>query len=140
MKSPNPGEMRRYFFGSFDDDHAATEAARECRDRGLDLVDVYGPRPIHGIEDAMGLRRSRLTWACFLFGVFGLSVALYFQYWSSETSWALNVGASPSIRCRPSSRWPSSSPSCSRDWAPSRPFSSAPGSSPANSRPSPILA
>ena len=63
-------------YAAFDDDHAALEAALECRDRGFQVLEVFGPYPIHGIDRALGLRSSRLTWACFLFGLSGLGGGL----------------------------------------------------------------
>jgi hypothetical protein len=43
----------------------------------------------------MGLRRSRLTWVCFLAGLTGGSSALAFQVWTSAVSWPLNIGGKP---------------------------------------------
>ena len=82
-------------FAAFEDDHQVLEAVEDCRERGLDVVDVFGPYPIHGIERSMGLKRSRLTWACFFFGLTGLLFALWLQYWTSAEDWPLNVGGKP---------------------------------------------
>jgi len=71
---------------------AATRAAREA---GLRIVDAHTPYAVHGLDAAMGLRPSRLTWVCFLAGATGLALALLFQYWTSATDWPINVGGKP---------------------------------------------
>ncbi len=88
-------ELRWLHFGAFTDDHDACAAAKECREAGFDVVDVHGPYPIHGIEEAMGMKRSKLTWACFFFGLSGLALARWLQYFTSRDDWPLNVGGKP---------------------------------------------
>jgi len=70
-------------------------AVRESLPLGLDVVDAYSPYPIHGIDELMGIRRSRLTLVCFFGGLVGLSIGIGFQYWSSAVDWPLDVGGKP---------------------------------------------
>jgi len=70
-------------------------ALNECRGLGLDIVDLRSPYPIHGLDDLMGIRRSRLPIACFVGGAIGLGLSLWFQYWVSAVDWPLNVGGKP---------------------------------------------
>ncbi len=79
-------------FGREADILGATAAARA---HGLEVVDVYTPYAVHGLDKAMGLKQSKLTWACFAFALFGGLVALTFQYWTSAIDWRLNVGGKP---------------------------------------------
>jgi hypothetical protein len=65
------------------------------RDRGWPVVDVFTPYPVHGLDRALGMRRSRLSVACFLCGLLGASLALWFQFWASSSDWPLNVGGQP---------------------------------------------
>ena len=71
---------------------AATSAVRKA---GLGIRDVYTPYPVHGLESAMGLRRSRLSQVCFFAGLTGLTTMLFFAWWTSAVSWRLNVGGKP---------------------------------------------
>lgn len=59
------------------------------------IVDLYTPYPVHGLEQALNWPRSRLPVACFLCGLFGVVFATWFQFWASGTSWPLNVGGRP---------------------------------------------
>lgn len=85
----------RYIHGVFTTEEHFLGATNEARERGFSIVDTYTPYPVHGIEKAMGLKHSRLTWVCFLCGAAGTILALYFQFWTSATDWPLNVGGKP---------------------------------------------
>ena len=88
--------MRRiHHVGVFEREASLRAAIGESRRRGLDVVDAYSPYPIHGIDELMGIRRSRLTLVCFFGGLAGLAIGLGFQYWSSAVSWPTNVGGKP---------------------------------------------
>jgi hypothetical protein len=71
---------------------AATGAVRKS---GLAIRDVFTPYAVHGLEGAMGLRRSRLSHVCFFAGLTGLTTMLFFAWWTSAVAWPLNVGGKP---------------------------------------------
>ena len=85
----------RVFVATFeheDDLLAATDAVRK---EGLDIVDVYTPYAVHGLDRAMGLKQSRLTWVCFVCGMIGVIGMLWFEHWSAAVDWPLDVGGKP---------------------------------------------
>ena len=88
-------ENQRIIAGSFATDKDTLGAVRASRAAGHEILDVFGPFPIHGIEDAMGIRPTRLPWVCFFAGITGLTLAMVFQYWTSAADWSLNVGGKP---------------------------------------------
>jgi hypothetical protein len=59
------------------------------------VYDVYAPYPIHGMDAAMGVRRSRLPWVTFIVGCCALTFALTFQLYTAVLDWPLNVGGKP---------------------------------------------
>ena len=65
--------FKAVFFDNADDLKAC---AAEARLRNIEVYDVFSPFPIHGMDIAVGLEPSRLTWIGFVAGVFGLSFAL----------------------------------------------------------------
>ena len=79
-------------FGHEDDLLEATEAVRR---KGLRIVDAFTPYAVHGLDRAMGLRPSRLTWVCFICGMIGASGMLWFQHWTSAVNWPIDVGGKP---------------------------------------------
>jgi hypothetical protein len=81
--------------GYFDDEHRLIEAAHAARAAGVEVSDAFVPYAVHGLDEAIGQRRSRLPWVCFLAGLLGGTSALSFEIWSSAVSWPLNVGGKP---------------------------------------------
>ena len=86
---------KRVLEGVFEREEEILDAARAVRGAGYDIVDAYTPFAVHGLERAMGLKPSRLTWVCFLCGATGLGLALWLQYWTSAVDWPINVGGKP---------------------------------------------
>jgi len=86
---------RRVLIGSFASEADILGAARAARERGFRIADIYTPYAVHGLDEAMGLRPSRLPWACFVFGLLGVASALGFQFWTMAVDWPLNVGGKP---------------------------------------------
>lgn len=85
----------RLFVACFDNEESIVGAAAATRRAGIPAHDAYTPHAVHGLDEALGLRRSRLTWVCFGCGLFGLLAALLFQWWTSAVDWPLNVGGKP---------------------------------------------
>ena len=87
--------MNRNLMGVFKREDEIIRVTRACRERGYEIVDVYAPYPVHGLDRAMGLTPSRITWVCFLLGVLGGGLMLWFQIWASAIDWPANVGGKP---------------------------------------------
>lgn len=87
--------MSRLFIGTFAIEEDVLGAVRATREAGLSIRDVLTPYSVHGLDEAMGLGSSRLTWVCFLCGMTGLLFALWLQVWTSSIDWPINVGGKP---------------------------------------------
>jgi hypothetical protein len=61
----------------------------------VEVVDAWSPYPVHGIDDLLGIRPTRLPYVTLVFSVIGVAVALWLQYWTSASSWPLDVGGKP---------------------------------------------
>jgi hypothetical protein len=72
-------------------------AAKSATDKGYSNVETYTPFPIHGMEDALGLKPSIVPWATFVGGWTGFLTAVFLQVWTSAIDWPLNVGGKPYI-------------------------------------------
>lgn len=81
--------------GFFEDPHAMVDAARKVREAGYDAFDTFTPFPIHGMDDAMGLKRSPIPYVTFLAGLTGFTLAFTLEYWTSAIDWPLNIGGKP---------------------------------------------
>jgi len=90
-----PDENRRFLMGIFGDEADILGATRTARDMGLKIADVYAPYAVHGLDQAMGLRRSRLPWITFAFGLLGAGLKIWFEFWTTAVAWPINVGGKP---------------------------------------------
>jgi hypothetical protein len=80
---------------TFSNSERLMHAVTAVREENFRIYDVYSPYPVHGMDQAMGLRRSRLPWVTFLVGLFGTTLALTFQFYTTVLDWPLNVGGKP---------------------------------------------
>jgi hypothetical protein len=81
-----------FLVGVFDDDDVIMHAIPEIREKGIKIFEVYSPYPIHGVDDVLGIKRSRLTKAAFMFGLTGTILALTMQFWMLGFDWPMNIG------------------------------------------------
>lgn len=70
-------------------------AAAKVRDGGYEKFDAITPYPVHGMEDACGLKRSNIPWVTFFAGLTGCLFGLWFTWWTSAVDWPVNVGGKP---------------------------------------------
>jgi len=89
--------LRSRFRASFADPDQLLHAVTHLRAAGHQVLDTYTPFPVHGMDEAMGLRPSRLPRACLAFACLGLAIALGFQIWSSAIDYPLRTGGKPLI-------------------------------------------
>jgi len=83
--------------GLFDDPHELLKAGEAALKRGYKNLDAYMPYPVHGINEAIGIKRSWIPWATLVAGITGGSLAFLFMSWTSAVDWPLNVGGKPFI-------------------------------------------
>ncbi len=85
------------FRASFTDPLLLLEAVKRLRLEGFRVIDTYSPFPVHGMDEAIGLKPSRLPRACLGFGLLGLATALGVQIWTSAYDYPLIVGGKPLV-------------------------------------------
>ncbi len=74
---------------------AVLAAAAQVRDAGFTRFDVYSPIPIHGLDEAMGIRATRLPWVVLGGGATGAAVALLLQWWTNAVNYPFIISAKP---------------------------------------------
>ena len=70
-------------------------AAERVRDAGFRRWDVFTPFPVHGMNQAMGLKNSKVGWFAFLGGVTGYTTGMVMIWWMNGFDYALPVGGKP---------------------------------------------
>jgi hypothetical protein len=89
------GDKVHGIMAEFPDPTAIIHAARKVRDAGFRRWDVYSPFPVHGMDEAMGVQRTKLP---LLVGLVALSFAglgFFFQWGVSEKLYPLVVQGKP---------------------------------------------
>lgn len=85
----------QFVVGVFEDEDTLLHAIEEIRSTGVKIHEVYSPYPIHGIDDVLGYKRSRLPRAAFMFGATGTTCALVMMFYMMGFDWPMNIGGKP---------------------------------------------
>ena len=78
--------------GLFDSPDALLKAIPTVKAHQLGRLETYTPYPVHGIDEALELRRSPLGGMVLVMGVLGSITALGFQYWLSAVDYPIVTG------------------------------------------------
>jgi len=78
--------------GVYEDEDVLLHAIKQVRSSGIKIHEVYSPYPVHGIDDYLGYKRSKLPIAAFLFGLLGTSLALTMQFYMMRFDWPMIIG------------------------------------------------
>jgi mono/diheme cytochrome c family protein len=78
--------------GLFDEARELLDAIPKVRARNLGRVEAYTPYPVHGIDAALGLRRSPIAGMVMVAGITGAVAALLFQWWTTAIDYPIVVG------------------------------------------------
>jgi mono/diheme cytochrome c family protein len=71
------------------------EAAKKVRDAGYTEFDCYSPFPVHGIDEAMGIKRTILPLVIFGGGFTGTIGGLLLQWYCNAYEWGWNISGKP---------------------------------------------
>ena len=78
--------------GVYDDVNAFMGAAAQVRDTGYTKWDCHTPYPVHGLDQAMGLKPSPVPYICLTSGFVGASLAMLMQWWMDAKDYPIIVG------------------------------------------------
>ncbi len=82
-------------YGIYSDEEVLLQAVRNARGKHMEIMDVYSPFPIHGLDQAMGLEESRLHQAGFVYGALGTLTAFLGMTWIMTSDWPIIFGGKP---------------------------------------------
>lgn len=83
---------KHFIVGIFDDEDVLLDGVAKVRSTGVKIHEVFTPFPVHGLEDALGYKRTRLPIAAFMFGMTGTGLALLMQIWMLGYDWPMIIG------------------------------------------------
>ena len=70
----------------FDDPDSLLEACDQCRQSGFTNTDAFTPFPLHGIDQALGIKRSILPFIVLCVGITGLFIGLGLQFFANSNA------------------------------------------------------
>ncbi|HYZ87930.1 MAG TPA: DUF3341 domain-containing protein [Myxococcales bacterium] len=96
--------MSRLVLAEFVEPEKMVEAARYLREAGREGLDAYSPYPVHGIEQALKLKRSKVPLVALIAGLSGAIGGYVLQWWTNAVDYEINVAN------RPPHAWPTNIP------------------------------
>lgn len=82
---------------AFEDADEALNAAIRLKHEGFEIVDVHSPCPIHGLDEALGWRETRLGYVSLVGGLVGLGVGVALQAYTHGFDWPLDIGGKTNL-------------------------------------------
>jgi len=86
---------RPSIIGFFEEPDDLMAACAQARHEGFKQIDAYSPYPMHGIEEAIGIKRSWIPRAALAALIIGATLGFIFQTWTHSYDWPINIGGRP---------------------------------------------
>jgi len=86
---------KEVIYGLYDDEQDLLSAVKAANKDHLDIMDVFSPFPVHGLDPLLGLEESRLHIAGFVYGALGTLTAFLGMTWIFTKDWPVIFGGKP---------------------------------------------
>ncbi|HEY2923942.1 MAG TPA: DUF3341 domain-containing protein [Candidatus Eisenbacteria bacterium] len=81
----------------YDDPDRLLNAAAIAKEHGFEGLDAFTPYAVHGLSEALGVKKSWIPYVTLVMGLSGAALGLTFEIWASAFDWPINVGGKPMI-------------------------------------------
>jgi hypothetical protein len=88
-------ESKKVLYGLYNDEEELKGAVVKARESHLDIMDVYTPFPVHGLDPLLGLSESRLHILGFVYGAIGALFGFGFMTWVFTSDWPILFAGKP---------------------------------------------
>ncbi|MEZ6138192.1 MAG: quinol:electron acceptor oxidoreductase subunit ActD [Pirellulaceae bacterium] len=85
------------WMAEYEDENKLLDAARKVRDSGYTRTDAFTPFPVHGIDEALGIKPTVLPWFTLFAGMTGTIVAITMQIWMNAVDYPYIISGKPYI-------------------------------------------
>src|SRR5579871_6004511 len=79
----------------FDDAEKLVAATQRTHREGYRRIDAYAPYPVDGLPEALGMKRSVISWIVLLGGIVGGIAGFGLQFYVAVFALPINVGGKP---------------------------------------------
>lgn len=87
--------MDKYITAYYYDEEDLIKGLKQIQDKGVEVLDVLTPFPVHGLDKVLGIKRSKLTRVAFAGGAVGGLLGFLFQTWVFTNAYPINFGGKP---------------------------------------------
>jgi hypothetical protein len=87
--------VKRYVVAEFAAEAPLLAAARALRAEGQADLDLHSPVPLHGADEALGLKSSVVPRIALVAGLIGAATGYLLQWYTVGIAWPINVGGRP---------------------------------------------
>lgn len=95
--SRRPARPLRGVLALYDNPEMLLHAAAQAREHGYEDIDAFTPYPVHGLSEALGIRKSWVPYVTLVMGLSGAALGLLFEIWTSAVDWPINIGGKPFV-------------------------------------------
>lgn len=81
----------------YNDDDILMDAVKKVKSAHHHIDEVFTPFPVHGLDKAMGLAPTRIAITSFLYGLTGLSFAIWMTNYMMIEDWPQDIGGKPNF-------------------------------------------
>ncbi|MCT4616380.1 MAG: DUF3341 domain-containing protein [Marinifilaceae bacterium] len=89
--------MDKMIMISFEDEEQLQDAVLDLQNQNIKITDLISPFPIHGLDELLGLKRSRIPVVAFIGGAIGAVLSFVFQAWAFVLDYPLIIGGKPHL-------------------------------------------
>ena len=93
-RTEDQGKLAGYV-AEFPSTTALMKAASETRDAGFKAFDCYVPFPVHGIDEAMGIKPTRLPYIVVVCAAIGATIAVLLQWYTNAFDYKYIISGKP---------------------------------------------
>jgi len=90
-----PEKRPALYLAEYETPDAVAHAAEAIRDAGYEKWDCHTPYPVHGLDQAMGLRPTGIGWISFVAAMTGLVTAILMIQYMNNWDYPIVVGGKP---------------------------------------------
>lgn len=81
--------------GEFKNPRALVDVAKLVNKSGYSNYDTFSPFPVHGMDKAMSLKKSKLGWIVISSGIIGFIGAISMMYFMAVMDYPMNISGKP---------------------------------------------
>lgn len=99
MRSPfaKKPEPSRGVLALYADPDSLLSAAAQAKEHGFAEMDAFTPYPVHGLSEALGIKKSWVPYVTLVMGLSGAALGLTFMIWTSAYDWPILIGGKPMV-------------------------------------------